>query len=303
MDVIFWPMVMANYDKEPNVAHQLQQLGPEVNWGNPKFNSDTLLHQACSVGNLPLTKALLSHPDIDVNAQNCWGKTPCHQACGSLIIVMIKCLLADARVEVNQTDHKGRTPLWLAGANGNLEVVKCILALRPDVNMSIEAMHPTGEPLGIIDAAKRSWRYEHSEKNKIVELLHEYSAAPLATRLKLLIEMGARKTLTTELFGLTVLLSDGYLQIRTQPSERGQGASSMMTMIMGDEEEETRRSKTRRFFRLTMSLPMELQMLLSHRVFGSAGELVGSRDLEAVLRPLVGKMNTNARYLERQWLS
>ena len=66
-----------------------------------------------------IVKALLEAPGLQVDVQDCQGRTPFIEACkkGSQAIVQ---LLINHKVDVNETDCNGDSPLHVACANGLL---------------------------------------------------------------------------------------------------------------------------------------------------------------------------------------
>jgi len=264
----FWDIVLGNPETDPRLLDVLWDPDFDVNMRLETFEGSTMLHQACSVRNVPTIRALLRHPQIDVNASNARGATPCHRVCTSLSPLATRLLLQDSRVDVNLPDQRGRTPFWLAAANGHLEALKLMIALRPDLDTSSRALHPTGAVLTAAEAAARCWKYQEVAVNPAVELLQKVAAHPLRTRYDTILELGMKEMLPPALFCLVVLVSDGFLEVRDG----------------GGDEEDT---DYKRFFRLAVRLPLELQMLLSHCAYHSTKQLVRSKDLEVALRGLL----------------
>lgn len=64
-----------------------------------------------------------------------------------------------------------------------------------------------------------------------------------------------------------IYLSDGYLKIPVE-----------------DEDKEEKKKKAQRFFSLAAKLPMDLQMMLSNRVFGIMASVIRRGDSEAGFR-------------------
>jgi len=283
----FWDIVLGNPETDSRLLDVLWDPAFDVNMRLETFEGSTMLHQACSVRNVPTIRALLRHPQIDVNATNTRGATPCHLVCTSLSPLATSLLLCDVRVDVNHPDQRGRTPFWLAAANGHLDALKLMIALRPDLDTSPRALHPTGAVLTPVEAAAKCWKFQEAPVNPAVELIMNLAAHPLNTRYTTIMELGMHHMLPPALFCLVVLVSDGFLVVRDTERDgnrKGDGG--------GNEEEDFRR-----FFRLAARLPLELQMLLSHCAYSSARQLVRSKDLEGALRSLLLAM---AREKEHQ---
>jgi len=90
------------------------------------------------------------------------------------------------------------------------------------------------------------------------DLIDEYERDPVAVRNRLRRQPGLREYFIGHLFALVVFHSDSFVVIN----------------------ERTAHSYTRRFFRITSQLPLDLQMVLCNRVFGSPRDIILSRDSE-----------------------
>merc|ERR1712146_141464 len=66
---------------------------------------------ACEEGHTEIVKALLAHPEIDVNVQDQDGETPLHRACWMGQSEIVKILLAHPKIEPCIQNKHGETPL------------------------------------------------------------------------------------------------------------------------------------------------------------------------------------------------
>jgi len=82
--------------------------------------------------------------------------------------------------------------------------------------------------------------------------------------------------LEAQLFAIIVLLCDHYLH----PQKHGRGSTQEF-------ERSFRMSYFGRFCDLVTHLPMELQMTICHRAFGSAGNNIASTQLDLALRSFI----------------
>ena len=98
-----------------------------------------------------------------------------------------------------------------------------------------------------------------------------YLADPVATKKALRLELELDLRLAAEVFVLVVLVTDGYLRLREEVGG-----------VVGE--------AAARFLSLAMKLPMELQMVLCHRMCGLAKDHVAVSETERVLRNLVWKI-------------
>jgi len=222
----------------------------------------TVLHQACDSGHLELVAALLSFPQINVNQPSSYGATPFYYACEGGKPDLIRLLLRDLRVDVNAPDVEGQTPLWRACRYGRKDLLWWLLLqrgndLRPEKRLLVKAMGRSVSPLGIARARKHLME---------VALLERFVADPAATRNALRAELGVVEADAAELFACMVFLCDDYLNLKTAAAPQDRHAA--------------------RFFVMASALPMELQMIVCHKVFGSARENIHSRESEAAFKRL-----------------
>eukprot|EP00668_Euglena_longa_P041696 GGOE01054905.1.p1 GENE.GGOE01054905.1~~GGOE01054905.1.p1 ORF type:complete len:1000 (-),score=172.16 GGOE01054905.1:309-3308(-) len=104
------------------------------------------LHAACGAGHVLVTKMLLHHPNVNVNARSRGYLTPLHLAAERGDVEMVDMLLHFQRdlVDLNAADGNGATPLHDACRNGHMAVVNRFLA-HPSVDINIMTTRYYGE--------------------------------------------------------------------------------------------------------------------------------------------------------------
>jgi len=214
----------------------------------------TLLHYACCEDSRsPVIPLLLAHPGIDVNVKDTFGDTPFLYACSgspSCVLEMLK----DSRVKVNERDNRGPTPLWWAAGYGHLDIIKWWIASGREMNL--------GEP-GDVDKTDAIAVAKRRGKTEVVNLLERFKENPEETRHAIRVEIGWYDDTAAEMFALVVFVSDGLLQIN-----------------------DTTPSPAARYFSIARRLPLELQMVLSHRQAGSRKEIIPGKDSEVAFKSL-----------------
>jgi hypothetical protein len=226
-----------------------------VNWGDE--SGYTALHGACNEAQDKVVTMLLAHPDIDVNQKSTYGSTPFLFACASGNTTCVQLMLKDARVKVNEPDNYGHPPLWFAAESGYLKLIQWWIASGREMDLG----QPEKEYNDAIGGAKKYW------KTEVISLLERFRDYPEETRYQVRVELGCLEEMAAEIFALAVFLCDGLLELK-----------------------EENRAGAARFFRMAKKLPMELQMVLCHRVVGSAGGNIPGEQREVAFKELTRRI-------------
>jgi hypothetical protein len=260
-----------------------------VNWKCDKARV-SVLAEACIKNHVEVLRLLLRHPWIDVNITTISGWAPIHYACFKDRIECLMLLLAHPGINVNILEDGGRTPFLIACMSE--DGARCALMLlddhRTDINRPCSKgntalywailRHPelvqlwiaSGRELdfGIpeikrsdaMGAAKDSWK-----DPGVHGLLTRYRDSPWETRLEVMRALRMRDEMAAEIFAPMVFLSDNLLRIRENDAPCAAAS----------------------FFSIALKLPQELQMVLSHRVMGSARTNISGRARERGFRNFV----------------
>lgn len=306
---LFW----AAYDGDLNLVKSLaEDPSVNVNWQHENQFRLTALYNACQEDHLAVVEYLLTHPRIDPNLAEIVGGTPFYAACRSghtsVVSLMmadprvdvarpsnkgytalnsacfagyqpvVSLLLADPRVDVNRPNDQSCTPLYQASQNGHLPIVQLILASGREVDTKlrsntphdpVEHNHTAAEwARDLPDLPKPSYLDNETYARvcdhgpAIADLLDEYEKDPVGVRQRLRSLPQLREVYIQRTFALVVFFSDGYLQLPTVA----------VTSQIG------------RFFAICSQLPLDLQMVLCSRMFGSGKDVILSRDSEAGFR-------------------
>jgi len=240
----------------------------DVNWGDPELGR-TPFYRACFFGWTSVVEYLMRHPRVDVVKPNKNEATAFFLACQEAHQEVVLLLLADPRIDPSMPRNNQGTPLWYASQNGHLVIVQHLLAsgreidtrMRSTFNNRTAAEH--ARVTGARITKPGSETEEDFQRKKInsplcADLIDDYERNPVATRHRLRRQPGLREHFIGHLFALVVFHSDSFAVIN----------------------EKTAQSYTKRFFRITSQLPLELLMLLCNRVFGSPRDIILSRDSE-----------------------
>jgi len=249
----------------------------DINVNKKDKNGDTPLHTACVSRNKQMVKLLLTHPNININEVNNKGMTPLAYSCYYNNDDIIRVLLNNPAIDINKSNIIA--PLHLAVEKKNINVIKLLLC-QPGININqVDEYGRT--PLDYICALSEgnTWLSSRrtikinvcSKEEIIIKLLMAYGATITNQKIKICNNSELDKYLTdpnvindwkatfdfiSHLFTLVVLLCDEYFTFNTQSCGRS------VDMI--------------RFFTICKQLPMELQMLICHRLYGSHKNYVKS---------------------------
>jgi hypothetical protein len=245
------------------VVKDLLENNPDISVNQGDRYGWRALHFACDKSHHEIVLILLKHPRINVNPQTEDGSTPLHLA---FHIEVIKLLLKDSRVDVNIAECFGGTPLWTASSCGDIEMVRWLIALRGD-ELDLDK---TGKDYGTteysaIEIARRE------NMTEVTSLLERFMDHPTQTRHEVRAELGLVNVEAAELFAMVVFICDDLLKVKTLPTD----------------------SRVLRFFNMITKLPMELQMVLCYRVFGSMKHNILSKDSEVAFKALAISDNDN----------
>jgi len=182
---------------------------------------------------------------------------------------VVSLLLADPRIDPNRPRNDQSTPLWVASQEGHLEIVQYLLASGREINTKTRSTFnkrtaaEQGRAMGRKTTKPANETKEVFERRKIngplcADLIDEYEHDPVAVRLRLRRQPGLREHFIGHLFALVDFHSDNSVVVN----------------------EKTADPDTRRFFRITSRLPLEIQMIVCNRIFGSPKDIILSRDSE-----------------------
>ena len=258
-------------------VRQLLQEHPELNVNALNSYGWAPLHCAASRWQHEIVQLLLAHPLIDVNLRKRDMWTPLLVATLNARVDAVRILLEDPRVDVN-LDIRGRTSLWLCVRYRKYDVLELLIALRGHELDLVRKGMDLSTTITPLEAAEG----HAPEKLLLEKMLSDREKAIHEVRLRL----GEPDTLAAELFCVVVFLSDDYLRFRPASVPEAAGAAVVVRM-----NSETVRGH-RRFFRIALRLPMELQMVLCHRIYSSARSIVSVQQTEMIFRYLAQYFNS-----------
>jgi len=258
------------------VRRLLEETPVDVNWAD--LEGKTPLHVACRWGHTEIVSLLLEQPEIDVNVRDREsGGSPFFVACQEGRTDCAWVLLEDKRVLVNcpaSVPMEWASPLSQAAFWGHVGIVRRWIASGRELDLA----RSEKDGVDAIAAAKRV-EFWHSDmklrgKIEVTSLLELFIKNPVQTRAWVRQELRYHERAAAALFAQVVFLCDGLVTLPSLDSP----TTSTKTVA---EEEATR------FFGIAGRLPMELQMVLCHRVVGSTRDIIQTKDTEVALKSLV----------------
>jgi ankyrin repeat protein len=256
-------------------ANEVKELLEE----NPTFNVNeglnpggwSALHLACWKGHDEIVSVLLNHPQINVNQKSESGSVPLLTGCYHGNVELVKLLLKDSRVNVNLAQDDGCTSLWWAVYWKHIEVIQWMIVLRGDELDMKKKGRDYDKAYNAIELARKR------NQTEIFVLLERFVTNPAQIKYETHLELCGAAGLSAELFALMVFLCDDLLKVRT-PAATSLSVSNHLPAV--------------RFFNIATKLPMELQMVLCYRLFGSSKENIISNDSEIAFRSLAKSLRS-----------
>jgi len=230
------------------------------------FTPFSLASQEC---HKELVSLLLADPRIDPNKARKDGTTPFCMACQDGHKEVVLLLLADPRIDPNKPWNDQTTPLWVVSQNRHLVIVQHLLASGREIDTR---MRSTFKNRTAVEQARATGARTTRSANETEEvfqrkkingplcayLIDEYERDPVAVRHRLRRQPGLREYFIGHLFALVVFHSDSFAVINERLAHSG----------------------IWRFFRICARLPLEVQMIICSRAFGSPKDIILSRDSE-----------------------
>ena len=253
--------------------------GLNVNWNDNNYLRYTALHVASENGQDEVVKVLLAHPHISVNMKDRDGFTPFSHGCLNGEVFIVQLMLKDPRVDISLADNHGCTPLWRASYWGYHEVVEWLIASGRDLgDINKQKGKSGGKEYTALDIARKRKKNEWS---LVASLLEKIFTDPEQTRYEIRLKLGLPEALAAGVFALTIFLCEGLLQLKPVQASNQTAAA--------------------RFFTLARRLPMELQMILCHRVVGSVKESILAKDSEPAFKNLARILLFESLFSQRQF--
>ena len=262
------PLFMACQQGHMEVV-SLLLADPRVDTDKPRENGATPFFQACQQGHQEVVSLLFVDPRVDPNRPINDGATPFFVACQNGHKEVISLLLADPRIDPNKSQRDQSTPLWQASQNGHLVLVQHLLAAGREIDTRRKSAFNNrtaaeqGRAMGARTVKLDTETVEVLKRRKAngplcADLIDEHEREPVATRHRLRCQIGLREYFIGHLFALVVFHADSFVVIK----------------------EGVLQADITRFFRITYQLPLDLQMVLCNRIFGSPRDIILSRDSE-----------------------
>ena len=231
-----------------------------------------------------LKSLLLGQPDV--NAKNEYGYSALILAAWHGHLDIVKVLLAN-NADVDLKDNDGNTALSRAALYEQDETVQALAT-----EMVFKKINTIGFNAGdkdqkeaILDSVLKDIAFTDSEG--WITRFPQYNTEEIRNTVW---EQALNKPKTkeiAELFALQVFVSDNYLTL-PKINARKQSASS-------PSEPDPIAAPTSRFFSITSQLPMELQMVLSHRAFGSNKTIVLKNNSEPAFKKIAMAAEADAK--------
>lgn len=244
---------------------------------------------ACQEGSTDIVRMALADSRIDVTWPHAEGHEPFMMACQEGHLDVIFLLLGDPRIDVNKPNLKNGTPLWYAAQRGHLQVVRHLLASDTRIDTarisSFNSRTAAEQARAMVHASRAFDETEEDHQRRIAngpliaDLISEYEKDPGGVRWSLRLLPGLRGA-HSPFVDLVDLCVSSDLTSRSNGVDLFIGKVFALVVFFADgfvtERSETP-AEVLRFLRVSAKLPLDLQMLLCNRLYGSAREVVSTK--------------------------
>jgi len=236
----------------------------DVSTPDPTALNRTGLHVASSEGDLPMVKFFLSLPGIDPDKPDGTGWTPLYNACAYHRGEVVRELLMSGKnLDVNYKSKTGSSALLLAWRRNEKTIIQLLLLhapsleIPPEVFVADEKARPAGD------------------------LLKTFARDPKKARTEIIIELGLQGEMVARLFVLVVFVCDGYLEEAT--------AARRPLGTLGEDVEAEEIVSKKRFLRMMVALPMDVQTIICNMVYESSAQFVLGKDSEPFFEEFIAE--------------
>ena len=185
---------------------------------------------------------------------------------------LVSLLLADPRIDPNKPMNNRSSPLWFASQDGHFVIVQHLLASGREIDTELRSTfnNRTAAEQGrrVVSRGPKDTEEDFQRKKNsgplCANLIDEYGRDAVAVRNRLRRQPGLREYFIGHLFALVIFHSDSFTVIN----------------------ERTASSDTRRFLKIASRLPLEIQMVLCNRIFGSSKDIILSKYSEPYFKCL-----------------
>ena len=249
---------------------------PRVDVNLPQNEGASPFLMACSNGKTDVVEMLLRDLRVEVNQRWSEGTTGFFVACVNAHEGIVSVLLLDERVDINWPASDNCTPLWFVAQEGHLQLARLILASGRSVDTTTKSMIGTSQWNNTTAAeqarfqGKRNKANDESEEEYlrakvngplIADLLNDFEQDPERVRRGLRDLPEIRNSFVAAVFALIIFHADGLLQLKVAKHPKATSPEG----------------KCHRFLCIAQMLPMDLQMVLCNRLFGSPKDIVLSK--------------------------
>lgn len=261
------------------------QQHPDVIPINGAVNADPPLHQACQYNaDTKIVSLLLARPEVNVNQRNRMRDSALIIAINKRHREAFKLLMSHPDIDVNQTDTFDQTPLMWAVKCDEIGMLSQLLA-HPNIDINkTDDYGRTAYMTACMCSRKKCHRL----------LLSYHQQFQIAC-----------------LFALVVFASDEMLELVSSSTDESEtcriwsnygeyrelGVELKFSRDANDVAREVAAHQDAiRFFKVVTQLPMELQMLVCHRAFGSSEQNISASRSEDGFRRMAALYQKDTEY-------
>ncbi|KRX09229.1 Protein kinase-like domain [Pseudocohnilembus persalinus] len=126
------------YGEYEKIQELLQYYGDFIDINYSQKDNWSGLHYAISEGHIQIVKILIQQPQIQINSQSGFGRTPLHIAIVRESVEIVELLIQNKNIDINIQDKEFNTPMHLAAMQGNeIIVFKLIQAFQQNIDFEL----------------------------------------------------------------------------------------------------------------------------------------------------------------------
>lgn len=238
------------HDNNPRSYQLIADPRTNINF-NENVVGDTFLHTVIKIGNMDVLKCLLKRSDLDPNIRNVYGDTPLHTACR---------IPSSKQKTINSMIYQ-----LIQDPRVRVDITDYLDKFPIEIAYSSHETRRTEMLLAYRGSEITIPNISDTRDTGLTRFIARYRKDPQLGQFTLKRRWQIPSGNIATLFGTVVMFTDGYYRLKSVDSN----------------------NKYHRWFQMMKQFPMDLQMVICNRCFGSFRNIVSTKETELALKSLV----------------